>query len=143
MKLSLGADHAGYELKEKLKKFLKAKGHRVIDRGTDSPESVDYPDFARKVARDVAKKRAKFGILICGSGLGMAMAANRVRGVRAAPCESVYTVKMARAHNDANILTLGARITGPAKARRMADVFLKTKFEGGRHLRRVKKIEKL
>ena len=143
MKISIGSDHGGYELKEKIIKFLNAKKHRVIDRGTNSAESVDYPDYARKVARDVAARRAKFGILICGSGIGMAMAANKVKGIRAASVESAYNAKMSRAHNDANVITIGARITRPADARKWVDIFLKTKFEGGRHVRRVQKIEKL
>ena len=140
MKISLGCDHGGYSLKAEIVSLLKERGDSVIDRGTSGPGSVDYPDFALPVARDVTEGRAEFGILICGTGIGMAMTANKVRGIRAANVSDVYSARMSRLHNNANVLALGARVIGPGLAREIVEVFLSTPFEGGRHERRVGKI---
>ncbi|HMC30640.1 MAG TPA: ribose 5-phosphate isomerase B [Candidatus Angelobacter sp.] len=140
MKIALGADHAGYELKDQIKQHLAQQGIELSDEGTSSPESVDYPDFARAVAHDVSQHRADLGILICGSGIGMAIAANKVDGVRAANVNSEYEAQMSREHNDANVLALGARILKPEEALRIVDKWLATQFAGGRHERRVEKI---
>ncbi len=142
-KLALGADHAGYLLKNQLAEKLRAEGHEVQDLGTHSADSVDYPDFAAAVGRAVAAGDAELGILVCGSGLGVAIAANKVSGVRAATCNDLYTAGLARAHNDANVLTLGARVVGPGLAEAIALAFVAAPFEGGRHARRVAKIAAL
>jgi ribose 5-phosphate isomerase B len=143
MKISLGADHAGYELKNQIKEHLQHKGISVQDEGTNSPDSVDYPDFARLVAHDVAQQRADLGILVCGSGIGMAITANKVEGIRAANVSSEYEAQMSREHNNANVLALGARILNPDQARAIVDKWLATKFAGGRHERRVEKISQI
>ena len=143
MKISLGADHAGYPLKEKIKQRLAGQGIEVTDHGTTSIDSVDYPDYARKVAHDVAGKRADWGILVCGSGVGMAMAANKVPGVRAANVTSEVEAQLSREHNDANVLAVGARILDDATAFKIVDKWLHTGFAGGRHQRRVDKISEL
>jgi ribose 5-phosphate isomerase B len=140
MKIALGADHAGYELKEKIKQHLAASGVSVDDQGTGSNASVDYPDFARKVAENVAARRADRGILVCGSGIGMAIAANKVPGVRAANVTSEHEAQMSREHNDANVLALGARIVDTEKAFSIVDKWLQSSFAGGRHQQRVDKI---
>ncbi|RIK09488.1 MAG: ribose 5-phosphate isomerase B [Acidobacteria bacterium] len=143
MIVALGADHAGAELKDRLAELLRREGHELIDRGTDSSESVDYPDFAEAVAADVSAGRADRGLLVCGTGIGMAMAANKIRGVRAANVRSVEEAELSRQHNDANILCLGARFIDPQVAEDVLNAWLKTDFEGGRHVRRVEKIGKL
>ena len=143
MKVSIGADHAGFELKEKIRKLLLDQGIEVTDEGTHSAESVDYPDYARKVAEAVAQNGNQRGILVCGSGIGMAMAANKVRGIRAAHVTSEQEARLSREHNDANVLTLGGRVLDEATALRIVQTFLNTKFEGGRHQRRVDKIAAL
>ena len=140
MKVSLGADHAGFELKEKIRELLREQGIEVSDEGTHSAESVDYPDYARKVAEAVAGDGSLRGILVCGSGIGMAMAANKVHGVRAAHVTSEQEARMSREHNDANVLTLGARFLDDDTAQRIVQTFLNTRFDGGRHQRRVEKI---
>ena len=140
MKIALGADHAGFELKESVKRLLTGDGIQVDDRGTHSPESVDYPDFARAVGKEVARRQAEFGILVCGTGIGMSMSANKVAGIRAAKADTEYEAEMARAHNDANVLCLGARVTDAATAEKLVRKFLETRFQGGRHQRRVDKI---
>ena len=140
MKISLGADHAGYELKEKLKQRLAQEGVQVDDRGTTSNESVDYPDFARMVAEEVADKKADLGVLVCGSGVGMAIAANKVPGIRAANVSNVTEAGLSREHNDANVLAIGARFLDDATAFNIVEKFLHTPFAGGRHQRRVDKI---
>ena len=140
MKIAIGADHAGYRLKE----HLIAHGlsqHQVLDVGTHSEESTDYPIYAFRVARLVASGEADLGVLICGTGIGMAMAASRVAGIRAALCTTEYMARMARAHNDANVLCLGGRVLGPDQALAILQAFLATQFEGGRHARRVRMIE--
>jgi len=141
MRIAVGADHAGYELKARLAARLEAGGHRVIDCGTESTQSVDYPDFASAVAARVAGGEAERGLLVCGSGVGMAIGANRHRGVRAVAANDLYTARLARQHNDANVLALGARIVAPALAEEILDLFLATSFEGGRHVRRVEKLD--
>jgi len=143
MKIAIGADHAGYELKEKLKQRLAAQGVQVEDQGTVSNESVDYPDFAARVGAKVAGKQADFGLLVCGSGIGMAIAANKVPGVRAANVSSVEEAQLSREHNDANVLAVGARLLDDEKAWSIVDKWLHTPFAGGRHQRRVDKISEL
>jgi ribose 5-phosphate isomerase B len=143
MKIAIGADHAGFSLKEKLRQRLAGEGHEVVDFGTGSLESCDYPDFAQAVGRDVAQGRSDRGILVCSTGIGMAMAANKVDGVRAAPAQNDDEVKFTRQHNDANVLTLGARYMDENRALELIDIFLKTEFAGGRHARRVAKIAQL
>ena len=140
MHIALGADHAGFHLKDSLKRTLDELGVSYQDFGTDSPASVDYPDFAEAVARGVANGQFDRGILVCGTGVGMAIAANKVPGVRAAPVVDTDTARLAREHNDLNVLTLGARVTPEVRAREIVKVFLETAFEGGRHHSRVQKI---
>jgi len=140
MKITIGADHAGFSLKEGLVEVLKRDGHEVLDRGTYSAEPCDYPDLAAAVARDVASGRADRGILVCGTGVGMAIAANKVHGIRAAVGTCPEEVGLVRAHNDANVLTFGARFTKAEDAEAMTNKFLTTEFAGGRHARRVAKI---
>lgn len=143
MKIAIGADHAGFELKNQLGEALRESGHEVRDFGTDSGESTDYPDYAGQVARAVASGAAERGLLVCGSGAGMSIAANKVRGVRAVMGVSLEVVRLTRAHNNANVLTLGARFVEPAVAGELVRAFLETPFEGGRHERRVSKISQL
>lgn len=140
MKISLGADHAGFELKDLIKQHLQQKGIEVQDKGTSNGDSVDYPDFARAVAEEVAARRSDLGILVCGSGIGMAISANKVPGIRAANVSSEYEAQMSREHNNANVLALGARILSQDKAFAIVDTWLSTQFAGGRHGRRVEKI---
>jgi ribose 5-phosphate isomerase B len=138
--VAIGADHGGYELKEMLKGYLGELGHKVVDCGTDSTSSVDYPDFALAVAQLVAQGRAWRGIIVDGAGIGSCMAANKVPGVRAAMCYDQATAFNSREHNDANVLTLGAGLIGPNLARQIVKTWLETPFGGGRHARRVDKI---
>jgi ribose 5-phosphate isomerase B len=140
MKVALGADHAGYELKESLKRWLTQQGIDLVDEGTGSSESVDYPDFARAVAREVTAGRADFGILVCGTGIGMSIAANKVPGARAANVCSENEARLSREHNNANILALGARTLSEDAVHKVVETFLHTQFAGGRHQRRVDKI---
>lgn len=140
MRIALGADHAGYELKDKIREHLKLRGIDVRDEGTNSGESADYPDFARLVAYDVKQGRADLGILVCGSGIGMSMAANKVPGIRAATVSTEHEAQVSREHNNANVLALGARITPADQALRIVDAWLAAVFAGGRHERRVEKI---
>jgi ribose 5-phosphate isomerase B len=142
LKVAIGSDHAGYDAKEEVLKKLSDEGHDVVDFGTYSHESVDYPDIAHAVAEAVASGECERGILLCGTGIGMSIAANKVRGVRAALCHDDFTAKMAREHNDANILAVGSRTTAMHTIMRMVDIFLSTEFAGGRHADRVSKIEK-
>lgn len=143
MKIAIGSDHAGYSLKEQLRRRLAEKGNEVVDFGTTSPESTDYPDYAAKVAHEVAAGRADRGILVCSTGVGMSIAANKVPGIRAALATNPEEVHLTRAHNDANILTLGARFSNIDASTELVDVFLRTPFDGGRHQRRVDKITAL
>ncbi|PKQ37414.1 MAG: ribose 5-phosphate isomerase B [Actinobacteria bacterium HGW-Actinobacteria-1] len=140
MRLYVGSDHAGFALKEQVREHLEQEGHEVVDVGTHSEDSVDYPDFARQVGEAVAAGDAEYGILVCGSGLGMAIAANKVDGVRAVQVMDTEMAKMSRMHNDANVVTLAGRYTEPATADAIVDTFLATAFEGGRHQNRVDKI---
>lgn len=140
MKIAIGADHAGYLLKEHLKALLAAGGHDVVDLGTDSEEPVDYPPICADVAREVATGRCDRGIVLGGSGQGEQMAANKVRGVRAALCNDLYTARYSRLHNDANILAIGARVVGDGLAAEILSTWLTSPFEGGRHERRVEQI---
>ena len=132
----IASDHAGY----KLKRSIISKIKKIIDLGPKSTESVDYPDYAKKLAKKVASNKGSFGILICGSGMGMSIAANKTKNVRAALCYSAKNTKLSRLHNNANIITLGERLINKNKAISLINIFLRTKFEGGRHLRRIKKI---
>lgn len=140
MKLVIGCDHAGLGLKGELLAHLNAAGHEVSDLGTYDSQSIDYPDYAEKVALAVVDGIAPLGILICGSGQGMCMAANKVNGVRAAVCSDTFSAHAVREHNDANVLCLGQRVVGPGLAQEIVDTFLNAAFEGGRHARRVAKI---
>ncbi|MCZ7583223.1 MAG: ribose 5-phosphate isomerase B [Deltaproteobacteria bacterium] len=141
MKIAVGNDHAGLPLMKTLKEYLRARGHELVDHGTDSEDSVDYPDYAHEVAASVSSGKADLGLLVCGTGIGMSIAANRHPGVRAALCADGYMARMARMHNFANVLCMGARVLGPGVAMEILDVFLHTPFEGGRHERRVEKLE--
>jgi RpiB/LacA/LacB family sugar-phosphate isomerase len=143
MKIAIGADHAGFALKDQIRDALRQAGHEVLDAGTNSAESTDYPDFADAVAHDVVSGAAERGILVCSTGVGMSIAANKIDGIRAALAVNPDEVHLTRAHNDANIITLGARYTDAEKANEMIRVFLETPFEGGRHARRIGKIAKL
>lgn len=139
--VAIAADHAGFALKEELKVELAARGSTVIDLGTDGPESVDYPDFGDAVGRAIASGEAGRGIIICGTGIGISIAANRLAGVRAAVCHDATSARLAREHNDANVLALGARLIGPEVARDCLAAFMETPFEGGeRHVRRIGKL---
>jgi len=140
MKIALGSDHAGFELKEKVRQKLQSQGVVVDDRGTNSADSCDYPDYAQAVAEQVAAHGADFGILVCGTGIGMSIAANKVPGIRAARVVTESGAELAREHNDANVLTLGARVTGDEEAFKIIDKWLATPFAGGRHGRRVDKM---
>ena len=141
MKLAIASDHGGYPLKAVLIPYLREQGHEVVDFGCYSTESCDYPDFAEPAARAVARGECERGIVICSTGIGISMAANKVRGVRCALCGDVYSAEMTRRHNDANMLAMGTSLTAPVLAERITDVFLTTAFEGGRHARRVGKVD--
>jgi ribose 5-phosphate isomerase B len=140
MKIGIATDHAGFDFKQSLKASLEAEGHRVTDYGTDSTAPCDYPDFALKVAEAVASGEQERGILICGAGHGMAIAANKVPGIRAATCYDDYSARMGRQHNDANVLVLPARVISQLRGLDLANIFLATAFEGGRHAKRLEKI---
>ena len=142
-RVAIGSDHAGFELKSHLVKLLHERGHEVLDHGTDSTEAVDYPPICAAVGRTVRDGGAELGIVVGGSGQGEQISANKVRGVRAALCNDLYTAKMARAHNDANVLAMGARVVGLGLAEDILDTFLATDFEGGRHAHRVAQIADL
>lgn len=141
--IALGSDHAGFELKQHFISRLANAGYDIIDHGTDSIESVDYPAFCAAAARSVVDGSADFGIVIGGSGQGEQLAANKIRGARAALCNCLYTARMAREHNDANVLSIGGRVVGVGLAEEIVDLFLTTAFEGGRHARRVNQITEL
>ena len=138
--IAVGADHAGFALKQHLDKWLVAEGHRVLDVGTHSSDSVDYPDFAAAVAHAVSAGEAERGLLVCGTGIGMAIAANKVSGIRAGVCADVETARLSRRHNDLNVLALAGRVTSPAGAVAIVRAWLETAFEGGRHERRLAKV---
>ena len=142
MKISIACDHGGYELKKVLIPYIRELGHEVEDLGCDSTDSVDYPAYGRAVAKAVASGQADRGIVICTTGIGISIAANRVKGIRAAVCTNGLMAKMTRLHNDANVLALGANIVGPGLAKEITEIFLSTEFSGGeRHVRRIKGIE--
>jgi ribose 5-phosphate isomerase B len=143
MKIALGADHAGYILKDRIRQYVSDCGHQVIDEGTNSSDSVDYPDYALRVAEDVAAGRAERGILVCGSGIGMAITANKIPGIRAANICSEYEAQMSREHNNLNVLTLGARILDENGAKHIVQIWLDTPFSGGRHSGRIEKIHEI
>ena len=139
-KVILASDHAGFKLKEEIKKFLIKKRKKVLDLGTKNTISVDYPDYAHLLSKKMRKNKNQFGILICGSGVGMSMAANKHKNIRAALCYNSKSTKLSRLHNNANVMTLGSRLIKKNAALKCVSIFLKTNFDGGRHLRRVKKI---
>ena len=139
-KISISSDHAGFKLKEIIKQNLKKKKIIIKDLGPKTDKSVDYPDFAKRLARNVAFKKSNIGILVCGSGTGMAMSANKIKKIRAAVCYNKASTSLSRKHNNANIIALGSRLTKKSTALKLVNIFLSTKFEGGRHLRRVKKV---
>ena len=140
MRIAIGADHAGFKLKQHVVEFLRRMGHEVDDRGTDSEDSVDYPGICADVGREVVAGRADRGIVLGGSGQGEQIAANKVPGVRAALCNDLYTARMSREHNDANVLAMGGRIVAPGLADEIVKLWLETPFEGGRHQRRIEQI---
>ena len=142
-RIAIGADHAGFAVKQAIKKHLEQAGYNVDDVGTESEESVDYPEFARAVAEKVAGGMAQLGVLVCGTGMGMAIAANKVPGIRAAVAHDKMTARLAREHNDANVLTLGARVVDPSQAVEIVREFLDAQFAGGRHQRRIDKIAEM
>ena len=139
-KICIASDHAGYKLKEEIKNFLISNNISIFDLGPLNENSVDYPDFARKVSNRVKVNKSDIGILVCGSGTGMAISANKTKGIRAAVCYNIKSTRLSRLHNNANIISLGSRLTKKKVALKLVSIFLNTKFEGGRHLRRVKKI---
>ncbi len=141
MKFYIATDHAGYALKSYVIELLQTKGHEVVDLGPSNDDRVDYPDFANKCSHAVLEDDGSFGILICGTGIGISVAANKNRGIRAALCHDAYTASMSRAHNDANILCFGERVVGKGVIESMIDAFCNTSFEGGRHSDRVNKID--
>jgi len=143
MKVAIGSDHAGFDYKEMVKEYLEGKGYHVIDKGTYSKESIDYPVFGEAVAKAVASGEADRGIVICGTGIGISIAANKVKGIRAALCTNEYMARMARKHNDANVLAFGARVLGTDVALGIVDEFFTTDFEGGRHEKRVNLIKEI
>lgn len=143
MKYYIATDHAGYAIKARVKEMLETLGHDVTDLGPDSADRVDYPDYAHKLARAVLAERNSFGILICGTGIGMSLAANKHEGIRAALCHDAYTAEMARAHNDANVLCFGERVVGLGVVESILKAWDATQFEGGRHAVRVAKIEEV
>ena len=139
-KIILASEHAGFKLKEEIKKFLIKKKGKVLDLGTKNTNSVDYPDYAHLLSKKMMKSKNQFGILICGSGIGMSMAANKHKNIRAALCYNIKSTKLSRSHNNANVMTLGSRLIKKKVALQCVNTFLKTDFDGGRHIRRVKKI---
>lgn len=143
MRIAIGCDHGGFDLKDMVIGVLKSLGHEVEDKGTYSRESVDYPDFAREVCGAVTKGECQRGILICGTGIGMSIAANKIRGIRAALCHDVYSAKLTRQHNDSNVLVMGARVIGPGLAEEITRAWLEGAFEGGRHIQRLRKVAEL
>ena len=139
-KIAIAADHGGFELKDSMVEYIKSLGNEVVDLGTNSADSVDYPDYAKKVCEEIQKGNSDLGILICGTGIGMSLAANKFEGIRAACVSDVYSAKMSRNHNNANVLCIGARVIGDEVAKLIIKTFLENEFEAGRHQRRVDKI---
>ena len=140
MKIAIAADHGGFELKDSMVEYIKSLGNEVMDLGTNSADSVDYPDYAKKVCEEIQQGDTDLGILICGTGIGMSLAANKFEGIRAACVSDVYSAKMSRNHNNANVLCIGARVIGDEVAKLIIKTFLENEFEAGRHQRRVDKI---
>ncbi|WP_306479409.1 ribose 5-phosphate isomerase B [Finegoldia magna] len=140
MKIAIAADHGGFELKDSMVEYIKSLGNEVVDLGTNSADSVDYPDYAKKVCEEIQQGNSDLGILICGTGIGMSLAANKFDGIRAACVSDVYSAKMSRNHNNANVLCIGARVIGDEVAKLIIKTFLENEFEAGRHQRRVDKI---
>jgi len=143
MKIAVASDHRGFVIKEKIMRMIDAMGHEASDYGPPTPEAVDYPEFASKVAKAISEKTIDRGILICGSGIGMCIVANKFDGVRAAPCHDDLTAEMSRLHNDANVLCLSADLLGDRLVNRMVEIWLSTEFEGGRHARRLERISEI
>ena len=143
MKIGIGSDHGGYELKESIKEYLNELGVEFVDYGTNSLESVDYPDYGKKLADAVLENQVERGILICGTGIGISITANRIQGIRCALCSDTFSARMSREHNNANILALGGRVVGLGLALDIVKTFLDTEFEGGRHERRINKIDEI
>ncbi len=139
-KICIASDHAGYKLKESIKDYLIDKNISIIDLGPMNENSVDYPEYAKKVSNRIKSKKSDAGILVCGSGTGMAISANKIKGIRASVCYNLQSTRLSRQHNDANIISLGSRLTNKKTALKLVSIFFETKFEGGRHLRRIKKI---
>jgi ribose 5-phosphate isomerase B len=139
-KICISSDHAGYKLKEQIKNFLIRQNIFIIDLGPFELKSVDYPDYAKKLARRISSKKSDIGVLVCGSGTGMAISANKIKGIRAAVCYNAKSTRLSREHNNANIIALGSRLTKKKDVMKLIKIFINTKFQGGRHLRRVKKI---
>ena len=139
-KICIASDHAGFNLKENIKDYLINKNVSIIDLGPNENKSVDYPDYAKKIGNRIKSKKSDIGILVCGSGTGMAISANKFKNIRAAVCYNMKSTRLSRQHNNANIIALGARLTKKSLSLKLVDLFLKTKFEGGRHLKRIKKI---
>ena len=139
-KICIASDHGGFNLKEAIKDFLIKKNLSIIDLGPTKNKTVDYPDFAKKLANRIKARKSDVGILVCGSGIGMAISANKIKTIRAAVCYNVKSTRLSREHNNANIITLGARLTNKKLCLKLVEIFLRTKFEGGRHLKRVNKI---
>lgn len=142
-RITVGADHGGFELKNHIKAHFEERGYEVIDVGTTEPDSCDYPIFASKLCQKIQNGEAELGILVCGTGIGMSMAANKHRGIRAACCSEAFSARFTRLHNDANVLCLGARVIEPPIALELVDTFVDTEFEGDRHIRRIELIEKI
>lgn len=140
MKIAIAADHGGFEIKDSMVEYIKSLGNEVLDLGTNSADSVDYPDYAKKVCEEIQKGNSDLGILICGTGIGMSLAANKFEGIRAACVSDVYSAKMSRNHNNANVLCIGARVIGDEVAKLIIKTFLENEFQAGRHQRRVDKI---
>ena len=143
MKIALGTDHGGFQLKEQIKGHLIGKGYEVLDLGCNSTESVDYPEYGRAVGEAVTEKKADCGIVVCGTGIGISIAANKVKGVRAALCTNTTMARLTREHNDANILAMGERVVGTGLALDIVKTFINTEFEGGRHQKRIDKISQI
>jgi len=141
MRIAVGSDHAGYELKEFLRAHLESQGHTLLDCGCNGPDSVDYPEFGAAVGRAVTAGNAERGVIVCGTGVGISMAANKIQGIRAALVHDRFTTQMSRQHNDANVVAFGARVLEAKHARELLDLWIATDFEGGRHARRVAKID--
>lgn len=141
MKLVIGNDHAGVDLKNMIKEHLRKQGHEVINIGTNTLDSVDYPDIAKELSKYILEGKVQYGILICGTGIGISISANKVEGIRAALAHNEFTAKLSRLHNNANVIALGARVIGDELAKACVDTFIGTEFEGGRHAKRVCKIE--